>query len=58
MAEFAYNNIKNTSINYISFKINYKYYFQVFYKKDLNSCFKSKWINKLLVKFWESIVVY
>ena len=51
MAEFIYNNVKNTSINHISFKLNCKYYHHIFYKKDLNLCLKSKIIKKLSFKF-------
>lgn len=50
MAEFVYNNAKNTSTGYISFKLNCKFYLQVFYKKDIVFCLKLKVANKSLVK--------
>ena len=36
MAEFTYNNIKNTSIGYASFELNCKYHLQVLYKENLD----------------------
>ena len=42
--------MKNKSIDYISFKFNYSYYFYIFYKKDINFYFKSKVANKLTDK--------
>ena len=42
MAEFAYNNAKNASIGHTPFELNCKYYFRVFYKKDLDPCSKSR----------------
>ena len=50
MAEFAYNNIKNTSSNYILFKLNYGYYLWMPYKKDFDPCFKSKSADELSAK--------
>ena len=46
MVKFAYNNVKNIDINYISFELNYRYYFCIFYKKYLDFYSKSKIIKK------------
>lgn len=51
MTEFAYNNIRNASIDYISFKLNYNYHSYIFYKKDINSGFKSKLAKTSLNEF-------
>lgn len=51
MAEFIYNNNKNISIGYILFKLNYRYYFWLFYKEDNDSCSKLKTIDKLSADF-------
>ena len=45
MAKFIYNNIKNINIKHILFKINNKYYLYIFYKNNINFCFKFKLIN-------------
>ena len=37
MAEFIYNNIKNTNISHIFYEFNYRYYPCIFHKKDFNS---------------------
>ena len=58
MAEFAYNNTKNTIINQMPFEFNYRYHFQVFYKKDLNFSLKSKFAKKLSFKLSNLIIVY
>ena len=42
MAEFAYNNAKNTSTGHTLFKLNSGYQSCIFYKKNLNPCLKSK----------------
>ena len=34
--KFTYNNIKNANIGHIFFKLNYKYYFHIFYNKDFS----------------------
>lgn len=48
MAEFAYNNLKNVSIDHIPFKFMCGFYFKVFYKKNLNFAINSKAAKKLL----------
>ena len=50
MAKFIYNNAKNSGIGHKFFKLNYHYHCCVLYKEDINSCFKFKSVNKLLIK--------
>ena len=57
MAEFAYNNIKNASIDYILFEINYKHYLRMFYKKNVNLYSNFKSANELLAKLRKLIIV-
>lgn len=57
MAEFAYNNIKNISFFHILLELNYGYYSKMFYKKDVNPCFKSILIKKLLIKLKKTIII-
>ena len=45
--QFVHSNIKNISTSHISFELNYKYYFCIFYKKNINSKFKFKFIDIL-----------
>lgn len=47
MAEFAYNNAKNTSTSYTSFELNCGFYFQVWNKKYVDLCSKSKAVDVL-----------
>ena len=47
IAEFAYNNAKNASINYILFKLNCGYYLCISYKEDLDPRLKSKIAEEL-----------
>ena len=58
MAEFAYNNAKNTSIGYTSFKFNYEYYPCISYKKKVDRYFKFKAANKLTKKLRDLIGAY
>ena len=48
MTKFVYNNSKNASINHIFFKLNYKYYLFIFYKKNLDFYFKVKKHKKIV----------
>ena len=59
MAEFAYNNAKNASISYISFKLNYRYYPHVFYEEEkiFNPYLKSKFVEELSVKLQKLIII-
>ena len=36
MAEFAYNNAKNTTIGYTTYELNYGYHFWMLYKKEVD----------------------
>lgn len=58
MIKFAFNNTANISIDHTIFELNYKYFFDIFYKKNVNYCPKSKLTNKLLAKLWEFIIAY
>lgn len=58
MAEFAYNHAKNLNTGHISFELNYKYHFYVFYKKDIDSSSKSKSVNKLLAELRNFMAAY
>ena len=57
MAEFAYNNAKNTSTSHIIFKLNCGFYFFTFYKKDVNPQSKLKAINELVTELRELTTV-
>ena len=58
MAEFAYNNTKNTSIGHIPFELNYRYHFWVFYKKNLNFCLKLKSAKELSSELQNLMAAY
>ena len=51
MAEFAYNNAKNTNTGYMFFEFNYGFYPQMSFKDDVDpysrSCFADKLAKKL-----------
>lgn len=47
IAKFAYINAKIASTGHIPIQLNCFFYFQAFYKKDINLWSKSKVINKL-----------
>ena len=47
MAEFIYNNAKNTSSNHMPFELNCEYHFWMLYKDNINPYSKSKLTNKL-----------
>ena len=47
MAEFAYNNAKNTSTNHMIFELNCKFYPYISYKKNLDPHLKLKIAEKL-----------
>ena len=50
MAEFAYNNAKNTNTSHTLFELNCGYHPRVSYKKDLDLRLKSKTVEKLSSK--------
>ena len=58
MAEFAYNNIKNTSIGYMLFKLNYGYHPWVFYEEDLDPRSQSKTAEELSSKLQNLMATY
>ena len=47
---FFYNNIKDISINFIFFKLNYNYYLSIFFKNNINLYFKFYLANILANK--------
>lgn len=47
MAEFAYNNVKNTSIGYTSSELNCGYHLKLFCNKDVNPRSNSKTVDQL-----------
>ena len=57
MVEFAYNNAKNASKSYIFFELNYRYYFYIFYEKDLDFCSKTKVKEKLFFELQKLITI-
>ena len=50
MAEFVYNNTKNTSTGHTPFELNCVYHSRLFYKEDIDPSSKFKSINKWLTK--------
>ena len=57
MAEFAYNNAKNASIDYTPFELNYGYHPWMSYKEDVNPHSQSKSADKLLAELRELMIV-
>ncbi len=47
MVEFTYNNVKNASTSYTSFKLNYDYHPKVFFEEDVSPHSRSHSTNKL-----------
>ena len=58
MAKFAYNNVKNASINHTPFKLNYNFYSQASYIEDVDFHFLSKSTDKLKTKLKELMTIY
>ena len=58
IAEFTYNNLKNDSIRYIFFELNYKYYLYISYKKNVNLCSRFKVGDNITKRLRDLIVVY
>ena len=58
MVEFAYNNIKNISMRYTLFELNYRYYQCISYKEDINPCSWSKIVDELTKKLRNLIAIY
>ncbi len=57
MAEFAYNNTKNTSTNHTLFELDCGYHPRVFFKKDVNPRSRSHSTNELAEELKELIEV-
>ena len=57
MAEFVYNNTKNTSTGHTPFELNCGYYPRVSFKKDTDPCFQSKTADELLAELWELMTI-
>ena len=57
MVEFVYNNAKNASTSYTSFKLNYGYHPGVLFEKDVNFRLRSHSANKLAKKLKKLIEV-
>ena len=47
MAEFAYNNAKNTTTGHTPFKLNCGFHPQVFFVDEIDPCSRSYFANKL-----------
>ena len=59
MAEFAYNNAKNSSTDYTLFELNCGYYSCVFYEKKeiFNPRSELKIAEELFFELWELMIV-
>ena len=57
IVEFANINTKNTSTGHILFKLNYDYYFKIFFEEDIDLRSKSRSANKLAKKLKEPIEI-
>lgn len=57
IAEFTYNNMKNTSINHIIFESNCGYRFRAFYEKNVNPHSQLKSADEMNMELQELIVV-
>ena len=58
MAEFAYNNTKNTSIGYTPFELNCGFHLKVPYKEDVDSYSKLKTADQLPTKLHNLMSIY
>lgn len=58
MAEFTYNNAKNTSTGYTPFKLNYGFHPQVLFWEDVNPCSKFRSASELADKLRELMEVW
>ena len=57
MAKFTYNNAKNASTGHIPFEWNCGYHLQMSYKEEVDSCSKSKSVDKLLAELRKLMIV-
>ena len=58
MAEFAYNNLKNASTSYTSFKLNSEYHPCVSYEENLDPHSKLKFAEELSFKLQNLMAIY
>lgn len=58
ITKFAYNNAKNTSTGYISFKLNCSYHPRICYKKNINPRSKSKSGEELSIELRNLMTIY
>ena len=57
MAEFAYNNAKNKSTDYMPFKLNCVYYSYVYFEEDTAPCTQSKIADELPIELQKLMTV-
>ena len=57
MAEFAYNNSKNVSTGYTSFKLNCGYHPRMSYEEKVDFCSQSKFADELSEELRELMIV-
>ncbi len=57
IAEFAYNNVKNTNTGHTPFELNYGYHPRVFFEEDIDPCLRSRSANKLAEELRELMEV-
>lgn len=58
MVEFINNNVNNTSIYYISFKLNYGYYSYISFMDKIDYCLKFCLAHKLTKEMKNLILIY
>ena len=58
MAEFSYNNAKNTSTGHTPFELNCNYHSKVFFKEDVDPCSRFHSANKLAEELRKLMKVY
>ena len=58
MAEFAYNNTKNTSTGYTPFELNHGFHTRVSYKEDVDPYSKSRIVDQLATELQTFMFVY
>ena len=57
MAEFAYNNTKNASIDQTPFEFNCDYHPRVFFEENVDTCLRSRFANELAEELRELMEV-
>ena len=57
IAEFVYNNTKNTSTSHTSFEFNYSYYPKVLFEENINFCLRYCFVEKLARKLRKPIEI-